>query len=292
MISDSFFIAGRHINCPYRPCQDYAYNGYKPNGQAFVVVADGCSSSFYTDIGARILTHLASKRIQEQKNIDVSFLDESCFALQNLGLHIDSLDLSSPLDCTLLLAEEKEQTLDFLFLGDGSLCIKKSDQSYDWYHIEYSSNAPYFLSYQLPEKLDAYYQNGLGSRNNYYKEVFPNNRKILQKEILVSDEINFDIVSLEQNEIPLFEPWFLSINKTEVESAVIFSDGLDHFCRQDRSLVDAKSILHQICTNLKNCTPNILQRNLKTFIKWTEENHYFPNDDFSVGLLAFSSKHK
>ena len=57
--ADAHFSIGK----THRVCEDYARAGLLPDGRAFAIVSDGCSSSPDTDFGSRLMTIAAQERM-------------------------------------------------------------------------------------------------------------------------------------------------------------------------------------------------------------------------------------
>jgi hypothetical protein len=51
----------RRIGATHAVCEDYIIEGNKPF--PFIILADGCSTAKNTDMGARILCHLAKQYV-------------------------------------------------------------------------------------------------------------------------------------------------------------------------------------------------------------------------------------
>ena len=62
---DSYFTNGK-VN---KVCQDYVIHGETP--VPYVILCDGCSSSKFTDVGARILAHSAKEALNVLKPFEV-----------------------------------------------------------------------------------------------------------------------------------------------------------------------------------------------------------------------------
>ncbi len=137
---DAFFQQG-----PHHPCQDYALAARvrRPNRElACAVLADGCSASPHSDVGARILCFALLKALRhEAGDLQAAVLDAAAATQAAMGLP------SECLDATLLgLACDGEQ-LQVMAWGDGMLCLPSPLGGA--IEIQYPSGAPYYLSYEL-----------------------------------------------------------------------------------------------------------------------------------------------
>ena len=147
-------------------CEDYVVHGGETH--PYVILADGCSSSKDTDIGARILVKVAErcfgKLAQDGMHIfdDEGFVFNQMFSViiteANTIARVMGLD-SSCLDATLIIAMVMDNAIRVLMLGDGFVGSVMTDgvNGVQVYRQSYSMNAPYYLSYQLDyNKREAY----------------------------------------------------------------------------------------------------------------------------------------
>jgi len=138
---DHFFTIGK----THKVCEDYALSGSEPF--LYLIVADGCSSSPHTDIGARILAHIA-KDILITCNRDIDYKGLGLLTIKLARQTISSLGLPySCLDSTLLVAFEKGNCWTAFLYGDGSIIYKQENSYPHMSSTSYSSNMPYYLSY-------------------------------------------------------------------------------------------------------------------------------------------------
>lgn len=147
MEADAYFALGK----AHTVCQDYA--GVQKDGVGVrIAVSDGCSSSPDTDFGSRFLvkTLLGSPSF----SLDYpEFLARMAYkAVSSLGLP------SSSLDATLLVAEIRGANLNVMAYGDGVIDVEFKSGVRQTYSIEFSNEAPAYLSYFLRQNdLDTYF---------------------------------------------------------------------------------------------------------------------------------------
>jgi len=149
--TDSFFTIGS----THKVCEDYSSNGVI-NGVYYAIVSDGCSSSKNTDIGARLLTLCATQVIRENGIcFNVGNFEELLLGKLRSSMLLLNLP-STVFDATLIVAMATESMGVVYSWGDGVISI-------DGIHhdIQYSSNAPYYLSYKLDPNRDAAYEKQL-----------------------------------------------------------------------------------------------------------------------------------
>jgi len=152
--------------------QDYALFGYTPFPHA--VICDGCSSSPYTDVGARIVAHAAQSIINTRRLVSSMYLSAEHREQAGLDIiwraaHISDL-LSLPrtaLDTTLLFLADIGDSIVCFVWGDGYVInvargqdqtsIDFSDTSLAYFRLSNEGSAPCYLSYQLSSaRYDAY----------------------------------------------------------------------------------------------------------------------------------------
>ncbi|MDY6991022.1 MAG: protein phosphatase 2C domain-containing protein [Pseudomonadota bacterium] len=145
---DHFYTIGK----THAVCEDYAMQGEKP--VPFMVVCDGCSSSRHTDIGARILA-LTTRYILENTNnwpLDYTHFGQMLINKAwdvTRKMHLDS---SSVLDATVMLAFLDQQQIQVYVYGDGCLLFKDHHGQLGYIDINFTHNAPYYLTYWYDEQ--------------------------------------------------------------------------------------------------------------------------------------------
>ena len=161
---DPYFTNGK-VN---KVCQDYVIHGETP--VPYVILCDGCSSSKFTDVGARILAHSAKEALNVLKPFDVLYTNHYqdywddfgsaaiSFAkgsIKNLGLPNESLDAT----LMVMFYIEEEDVLRCLTYGDGSIIFLKNNNPTTIYDFSYEGNAPYYLSYRIDPERRKLYEN-------------------------------------------------------------------------------------------------------------------------------------
>lgn len=136
----SFRIGAQHLRSG-TPCQDYAASGLAGDG-AYAIVSDGCSSGGRTDIGARIITLLATKGVVEGKVSEEPGQQSQDF----LGI------TDSDMLATCLIAKVTPDKTSITVMGDGVVAIKADGHSRVT-RIEWANNMPCYPSYVGDELL-------------------------------------------------------------------------------------------------------------------------------------------
>jgi hypothetical protein len=150
------------IGSSHKVCEDYALSGLYED-MAYIIVSDGCSSSTDSDVGARILSHIAKGVLIYLKGRDIllseAFPDifrelmlRKCLEVKtSLGLITDVFD------ATLLISVVLGGKMVCLGWGDGYLALVDKNNTINFLEIKFSSGAPYYLSYEMnPSKKSAY----------------------------------------------------------------------------------------------------------------------------------------
>jgi len=160
MNTDAYY----EIGSSHRVCEDYALAGQYED-MAYALVSDGCSSSDDSDVGARLLSHIAKGVLIYLKGRNligsVSFPDIFRELVVRKGIEVkQSLGLPTDVfDATLLVCTVYNNKVTCLGWGDGYLMMVTDDNSIIAYEIKYSSGAPYYISYEMsPGKKEAYWQ--------------------------------------------------------------------------------------------------------------------------------------
>ena len=141
-------------------CQDYAVA--RSGEQAVALLADGCSSSPDTDVGARLLTlaalPLASCLMEQDKRDTTDADDKDTFAalldkyhhdaITEARRYVERLELpGEALDATLLTVAASEGRWFASVFGDGVVAAARHDGSLDVTVVSYLGGYPYYANY-------------------------------------------------------------------------------------------------------------------------------------------------
>ena len=145
MNTDTFLEMGSN----HTICEDYIINGKDPI--PYIIISDGCSSSKHTDIGSMIICHLAKQYLKFKTEFPINYKKLGMWIIHNAESVIKQLGLSiSCLDATLIVSYEHDNKIYNHFYGDGCLVVQ-AQSDIIIHDIEYSKNAPYYLSYQIDD---------------------------------------------------------------------------------------------------------------------------------------------
>jgi serine/threonine protein phosphatase PrpC len=255
---DSYY----RIGISHQVCQDYALTNH--DKLPFVIVSDGCSSSNDTDIGARIISHVARKNLLN--NSEIHYHEFGKKVIQDANKIVNSMDLSSEvLNATLLVGFLHKQIIHVLVYGDGCILLKDYNGNIVTIQIDFNENMPYYLSYWLNKKY-----------NQAYKKHFKNH-EILN--IKYSDNSSDKVINFA-------EPLHFKFPITKYSTVGIASDGITQF---HDMCINYKLPVNQITTHFMDFPHKetgfvqaVVDKTLQHYIN----NEIYYLDDIALGILA------
>ena len=236
-------------------CQDYVLSGTKP--VPYIIVSDGCSSSERTDVGARIIVHLAEKylNLNAEQTEKIEYIPMGKWIIgraketaERLGLHPTSLD------ATLMIAWSTGENIRIHVYGDGIIGLIDKSGNLKKIEIGFTGNAPYYLSYLS----DSF-------REKTYRE-------------------SGFVKVIENNVTPPDTPSIFLFSIREYPIVVLASDGLGSFVDKSGAKADASDILCEF-TAFKNVNGLFLKRRVKRAVRDLEKNGWMHYDDISVAAM-------
>jgi len=251
------------IGSSHQICEDYIISG-----QSFIILSDGCSSSKNTDMGARILCHLAKQYLLYRKDDQLfPFLDyeqmgswiihNAEMTTKHLGLH------RSCLNATLIIAYIFDGNYHIYMYGDGLFALQTKDEKIRLCEVEYSKNAPYYLTYRISPADMVEYHN-------------------LQQDLSVDVGFNEDSMSKEKYAYDYETKWFFPCSL--YPRLLIASDGLSSYMQQKINPIKAEEIVPEFFA-YKSTKGEFLKRRLKRASKIHDQNDIEHLDDLSVGVF-------
>jgi len=177
MNADAYF----EIGASHTVCEDYALAG-TVDDLSYAIVSDGCSSSKDTDLGARLLAHIAKDVLLYLKQRKVLYngafihgqfvnlfeelvIKKAQEVRTALQLKVDVFD------ATLLVAASIGPYQRIAYVrGDGYVIAKKKNGVSQVFTLNYESNAPYYLSYEMSFDKKTAYEQQYGDVPIYYEE--------------------------------------------------------------------------------------------------------------------------
>ena len=261
----------------HRICEDYVLGRCDP--LPHVILADGCSSSRGSHLGAMILAHAAGKELTGYygNTIDGAdftfnnnlpdYFDMGDAVIHRARMTADQLGIDpQALDATLMTAFCHRNTVIVYVYGDG-VAAAGPDVSgrYSIMDVSCPENAPFYLSYRL----DAARRKAYSARFDQPKQVcaMENNRRTVQQK-------TFD------------EPVIFQFDLDITPVVLIASDGLSAFVRKGERLpyIPLADIVPAF-TAFKNYNGQFLKRRARRAIKAFEKEDIHPTDDLSMGVI-------
>jgi len=255
-------------------CQDYCLSG-QVGEVSYLVGSDGCSASKDTDIGARVLCHLTKKRIIKTvceliPLTDLSIMTLQVHLLDMLNLFKETLALpSSAFDATLFIVIEYKGKCLVLGWGDGVVIEKKKSGATKIYRIEYTSGAPFYLSYFLDPKRREEYERQFSEDNVNHKTW----ELIAESSSSWDDDYRNDTIF-----VRLYD-------SEELDLIAICSDGLTTY-QSDKDCIDT-AIRY---TNYKNFAGDFVKRRMNKIKKENKIANSFHYDDIFCATIKFEEE--
>ncbi|HEX8844603.1 MAG TPA: protein phosphatase 2C domain-containing protein [Pyrinomonadaceae bacterium] len=284
MNADSAF----QIGASHAVCQDYSlawsYSQTLPRAKPgwqtspYVILADGCSSSPDTDIGARLLVKAAEQTLLElgrQSPFELSELHKEAARralawAQTLGLPAHAVD------ATLLTAHLDGDELVVGCTGDGVICFQSVTGAIDVYSISYTSGYPLYPSYaHQPERLLALEDAGRTGRDVKHFRCAS-----------IEEPLRLRDTSTGGAPTEVF-----TVRALDYKYVTLFSDGVHSFCsaKQTETSKRVEAVpLDEVLRGLvsfKSTRGAFVGRRLKSFLKDCQTRGWKHMDDLAVGAL-------
>ncbi|HRD66073.1 MAG TPA: protein phosphatase 2C domain-containing protein [Candidatus Competibacter sp.] len=266
---DSYYTIGKlHLYC-----EDYVYQGWEPF--PYAILADGCSASPNSDIGARLLV-LNARRVLPQFALAVGDKARRDALHWRLGRRIvryaarqvRELGLSPEvLDATLLVAWSDGATVHVHLYGDGCIATRQSDGGVAAIRVEYAENAPYYLSYLLDSERCALYREAVGDPSMVQTVTYLNEAGASARR--------------ERCDVPTVFDFSLASFST----VAVATDGLDSFLNVETGeRVDLLEIARAVL-DFSDCQGAFVKNRLQKMLIEFGKQRLFNLDD--IGLSAF-----
>lgn len=263
-----------HIGKTHRICQDYAVAG-EADGAAFVLLADGCSSSPDTDIGARLLVQ-SSRRLlpgstagqADWAAYHEAAVSQAAGCAENLGL------APACLDATLLTLAAADGAYTACCHGDGVIALGRQDGDLEIHAVSYAASYPFYPSYLMDTARRAQWDAQAG------------NEKRLQEWRLGPEGVRSEETRAGDR---AFEVW--TGTAAEYCFAAVLSDGAQSFTETqetDTSRTPRPVSLPDVLVNLlafKGSRGEFVQRRVTAFLKDCAARRRQHHDDFSIGVV-------
>ena len=193
----------------------------------------------------------------------------------NLGFNEHSTFLDTTL--MVLLSDGKHNIV--VIYGDGNIFIKYKSGDTKWMNIEYSSGAPYYLSYD---------KNLFSKRASEYKLQFGNEDVILSFKDTGFERIRHhykfnDLAPKKLNDLSTFSFPTIEYDGDIIESISIASDGVQSFIQNEES-INMDRVVNEL-TSFKNYNGVFLERRMNKMLKDFEKENIKHYDDISLATI-------
>jgi hypothetical protein len=276
MNSDSFFVIGADHDI----CQDYVAN-HNNGVKSYIVLADGCSGSKDSDVGARVLVKTHELYIPAMGVMDFDEFSKRSRSLytqiiEEAQSNSKALELDPmALDATLMsIISNKSGEFMVTCYGDGVVAFGRRDGIIETYSVSYKEGYPNYVSYQLsPERKEKF-----DEKTGNYKEV-------------TLELIDGDKAPLKQKyrSAAPFETYLGS--KDKYLWVAVMSDGVQSFMERvdDKTSMTKESVpTHEVIRELlafKSFTGSFVKRRMKRFLETCKDRQWTHSDDLSVGVV-------
>lgn len=279
--TDSAFYIGTTHNV----CEDYAVNG-----DNYIIISDGCSSSKNTDIGARLLCEYC-KQHNCYKNLQSDLFPSVSIIINSVGLSDYSLAV------TFLSAYVENNKIIINTIGDGNIIIKTKDGIIHIISMNYSKSAPYYINYYLNKEDNKLWEKIIDNKyiveytkiENMGKTNGEDDYFIETSKSLNNDFTSFFIPNCDFSFSPKINK--LALNIEDIEWVALSSDGLNSFYEQiitETSKYNKPIWYIDIIIELlkiKNTNGRFVQRRLNKFRKNCIKKNWYYADDISLAVL-------
>lgn len=266
------------IGKSHKICEDYIISGHDPI--PYVILSDGCSSSRNTDMGARILTHLAkqyivkfcsSSKLFESNRLGDWVINHAKTIIDKMGLDV------SCLDATLMVLFSVYEYIYVYMYGDGVIIPFNSTDDASFLRTTYTDNAPYYLTYRIDVNRDMLYDSYAPTMS--LEEITIYNQKVKQK-----------LTHFEKETTPNYkEPFIKSFKMGEYKGVLIASDGIESFINENGEEHNFGEILIDLIS-FKNIKGEFIKRRMgskKGLLNTFESKGITHYDDISIGGFIF-----
>ena len=262
-------------------CQDYAVAAAQEKS-ACVVLADGCSSSADTDIGARLLAKSAERLfpalalISESRDEWQAFPNAAARAAARCAKRL-AVPVTC-LDATLMTIKAEDSAFVVSCSGDGVVALGRHDGSIEVFVITYAANYPQYASYTL----DA-------SRRRQWAAT-PDNAKTIQHWTLAGANITESGYKAESRRPSKSSPARLPSTALRL----ILSDGVQSFARMEQTETSRTTFavpVSEVLAGLlafKSGQGQFVQRRMQAFEKECAKRSWQHADDLSMAAVWLS----
>ena len=244
--------------------EDYAISGNDPF--PYLIIADGCSSSEDTDIGARLLVmgakeyllnHTNTSSIPNPNEIGLYAAMKAEAAARITNINVNAID------ATLIVAFVKGNTAYVYMYGDGTITyIDINDQVHN-VDVNYSHNAPFYPSYLVDK-----------ARSEQYRALSAE----AYKTVHINNDCRDEGITI---------PTVIKLPTDILKILMIASDGVSSFVNIESQEIIDMSIATKAFSDFKNTKGDFVKRKVKRVLKTMAKNGIVNGDDISIGAFSF-----
>lgn len=280
-----------YIGTTHNVCEDYAVNG-----DNYIIISDGCSSSKNTDVGARLLCEYC-KQHNCYKNLQSDLFPSVSIIINSVGLSDYSLAV------TFLSAYVENNKIIINTIGDGNIIIKTKNGIIHVISMDYYKSAPYYINYYLNKEDNKLWEKITDNKYTVEYSTIKYNGKIDGEDshtISTTKRPSTNISLYDFNKYDFipncdfsFSPKInkLALNIEDIEWVALSSDGLNSFYEQiitETSKYNKPIWYIDIIIELlkiKNTNGRFVQRRLNKFRKNCIKKNWYYADDISLAVL-------
>jgi hypothetical protein len=276
ILTDTFI----EIGSQHKVCEDYIVSGNDP--VPFIILADGCSKSNDSEMGSRILCHLAKQYVRYNgvNPEDIKYADKlGSWVIHNAEMVARQMGLKkSCLDSTLIIGYVVDDIFYAHMFGDGFIITQPTltrTVLYEISWIEYSKNAPFYLTYQIDDERAEFYHNMKIRKDLNYLYV-PNGEGLPTVNPI---ESSYDL------------PLTFKYSMKDYNKILICSDGISSFLEptagsNSNKLIKVHSLLPELFA-FKTTTGQFLKRRCNKYMKSLKKISIEHFDDLSIGAFLY-----
>lgn len=265
MHADTAILTGSRHTAAATPCQDYATAGTIPNGGAWAIIADGCSTGKDTDLGARAWALAAREVLKIFQDFDATAEELRHLIMETAAPMLSLLDNADGF-ATLGILQAQDKRVKATMFGDGVLIARHSDGSITFINLTYTENAPFYLNYlRKPELVDAW-------RARYGGQLL---RVVTQR----LDETGA-LIELKVTEHASDAPWVwqANIDTDDLELVMLATDGATE-CGNGLLATIAQFAA------VKNSAGEFIKRRVARLAREWQKSGHMPADDLAVAAI-------
>lgn len=285
MNADAYF----GIGYSHKVCEDYALADVHED-IAYAILSDGCSSSLHTDIGARLLTHIAKDAIlymhRRKLLYDYVFLHSTFKSMFEEMIIKKALEVKDTLhlnyeifDATLLVAVCIGTNHYLLYgRGDGYFIVKDKEGITTLDNVHFNSNAPYYLSYDMSF-----------DKETAYRDLYGKDTAVIYKG---ATDKNGELISKIDSEVPSMETSIFMCEALlpSISQIILTSDGVESFEDTNPELdltqrkIDPYAAINKFI-DYKNPVGEFVQRRMTRLRKEFIKDGFIHQDDISCAAI-------